>query len=91
MSEYEDGICCAASRQAKESAGWEQAQINRIADLEAEVTRLRAALAEIAALQTEEPHGADWNAQAVAIGDTGLARALGRFEAAEMARKGLGS
>jgi len=77
MSEYEGGICCAAALQAEGSAGWEQAQINRIADLEAELTRLRAALASIAALQTEEPTHED-----------GL-HGLGLWQAAEMARAAL--
>ena len=46
-----------------------------------EVTRLRAALESIAALQTELPT----HASAVEMG-----RAEGRYEAAEMARTGLG-
>lgn len=70
---------------------WVYTSVDADPALYAEIGRLRATLSAIAALETEEPHGADWDAQAVAIGDTGLARALGRFEASEMARKGLAS
>lgn len=56
-----------------------------IVALSAEVTRLRAALSEIAALQTEEPRAIAYNDNA------SFYLASGRFEAAEMARKGLGT
>ena len=73
-----------------------------IVALSAEVTRLRAALSEIAALQTEEPEyplddetsaddlcGGNFD-DAFAAGQE-YGEKAGRFEAAEMARKGLGS
>ena len=62
--------------------------------LEAELTRLRAALAEIAALQTEEPAPvrplpSDSPIQHFWTGRT-EGKAAGRYEAAEMARAALG-
>jgi len=63
-------------------------QTARVRDAESELTRLRAALASIAALQTEEPERATWDSTDAVISATG--QRWGRYEAAEMARAALG-
>ena len=80
MSAEECRVCERIERNAERAI--ERAE-DRAAKAAAEVTRLRAALAEIAALQTEKPtyDGDEHHSR--------HARRVGEYRAAEMARKGL--
>lgn len=70
-------------QRAKDALWWESC----LAKSDAEVTRLRAALQSIAALQTEEPGRAPWDATDAVVSACG--QRWGHFEASEMARAAL--
>lgn len=70
-------------QRAKDALWWESC----LANSESELTRLRAALESIAALQTEKPGRAPWDSTDAVVAANG--QGWGRFEAAEMARAAL--